>query len=48
MIDKHEENQDGTEELRLEITKLQMLLESRNEELNKAEKILIYGIRFFK
>ena len=38
IIDKHEENQDGTEELRLEITKLQMLLESRNEELKKAEK----------
>lgn len=38
MIEKKEENKDGNEELRLEITKLTMLVESRNEELAQAEK----------
>lgn len=38
MIEKKEEKKDGNEELRLEITKLTMLVESRNEELAQAEK----------
>lgn len=38
IIEKKEENQDVNEELKLEITKLQLLVESRNEELAIAEK----------